>query len=92
MNRDYSQNSLENIAKRVSKALGLNSDKFEIGLHPRYLLTYILFYSIQFNAQIDFSNLNEVVNWLMTEFELKKVPIQKIKAIDEKNLLIEIEH
>lgn len=92
MNRDYSQNSLEKIAKRVSKALGLNSEKIEIGLHPRYLLTYILFYSIQFNAQIDFSNLSEVTNWLMTEFELKKVPIQKIKAIDEKNLLIEIEH
>lgn len=91
LNRDYSSNSLAKLGKRISKALSLKTEKLEIELHPKYLLTYILFYSIQFNVQIDFTNLFAVVEWLISEFELKRVAIEKIKSIDFENLFIEIE-
>jgi hypothetical protein len=90
LNRDYSQNSLVKLGKRVSKALALATDKLDILLHPRYLLTYALFYSIQFDVQINFNNFYEVINWLMVEFEMKRIPISNIKDIDKNNLLIEV--
>ena len=56
-----------------------------------YLLTYVLFYSIQFNVQIDFTNIYEVINWLLTEFELKRGLVEKIKNIDHDNFSIELD-
>ncbi len=91
LNRDYSQNSLSKLGKRIYKALALKEDLLEIELHPKYLLTYILFYSIQFNVQIDFTNLYEVIHWLITEFELKIIPIDKISAINREKRTIELD-
>lgn len=91
LNRDHSQNSLVKLGKRIYKALSLKSDKLEIELHPKYLLTYILFYSIQFNVQIDFTNIYDVIHWLITEFELKIVPIEKITSINPDNFILELE-
>lgn len=92
MNRDSSQNSIAKLTKRVSKALSLRTEKQEIAMHPKYLLTYLLFYSIQFNTQTDFNNLGEVLQWLKTEFEIKEIPIQKVKLIDVTNFIIEVEN
>lgn len=92
LNRDYSQNTLLKLSKRVSKALSLKFDKLEELLHPKYLLTYILFYSIQFNTNLDFSNLKDVISWLLTEFEMKLHPINKIRSIDNENFIIQVDN
>ena len=92
LNRDYSPSSLAKLGKRIAKALSLKTERLEDELHPKHLLRYILFYSIQFNTQIDFSNIFEVIGWMITEFDFKKASVEKIKSIDYDNLLIEIEN
>ena len=91
LNRDYSQSSLVKLGKRIYKALALKEDRLEFELHPKYLLTYILFYSIQFNVQINFTNLYDVIHWLISEFELKIASVEKITSIDAEKFTIELE-
>lgn len=91
LDRDTNQNSLIKLSKRVTKALGLKFEKLEEILHPKYLLTYILFYSIQLNPRVDFTNIHDVIHWLIGEFAFKFVPIEKIKNIDSTNYIIQVE-
>ena len=88
MNRDYSQSNLSKLAKRISKALSIPVEDTEAIFHPRNLLTYLLYYSIQFNTVIDFTDVHEIVTWLENEFEFKYCDLDNILKIEKNSIYV----
>lgn len=90
LERDDSFQSQEKLSKRISKAFMTKLENNKL-LHLNNVLTYMLFYAVQFNYFIDFTDLDTLITWLETEFEFKFINIDKIKNIDYTNNEIIIE-
>ncbi|OLS25887.1 MAG: hypothetical protein HeimC3_11610 [Candidatus Heimdallarchaeota archaeon LC_3] len=84
---DKDPSNINKLFNRIKRALNLKEEESKT---PKAIITYLTFYSAQFETFEDLSQFTIIQNWLINTFSLKRILYQEIKIIDYENEIIEV--